>query len=155
MTTLVERIVAVGAALDRARIPWAFGGALALAFATAEPRGTRDIDVNVFIGTSRAADVFDALPVGVEYTNEQLVEAQQRDQVRLWWGDTPIDVFFAAEQFHFEVDTRCRSVRRRGPCGVQGPVRPDEGLGGHRGDGRKQCHRPRSRRRQVARSARR
>ncbi len=110
MTTLVERIVAVGAALDRARIPWAFGGALALAFATAEPRGTRDIDVNVFIGTSRAADVFDALPVGVEYTNEQLVEAQQRDQVRLWWGDTPIDVFFAAEQFHFEVDTRCRSV---------------------------------------------
>ena len=47
--TLTERIVALHAALHGADIPHAFGGALALAFCTAEPRGTQDIDVNVFL----------------------------------------------------------------------------------------------------------
>ena len=55
MTKLVERIVAVAASLEAAEIPWALGGALALAYATNEPRGTRDIDVNVFVGAVRCA----------------------------------------------------------------------------------------------------
>ena len=52
---LVERILAVADALDDGNVPWAFGGAFALAFATAEPRGTRDIDVNVFVDRSVAS----------------------------------------------------------------------------------------------------
>ena len=44
MTTLVDRIVAICRSLEAARIPWALGGALALAYATNQPRGTRDID---------------------------------------------------------------------------------------------------------------
>ncbi len=47
--TLTERVAALHAALRGAGIPHAFGGALALAFCTAEPRGTQDIDVNVFL----------------------------------------------------------------------------------------------------------
>ena len=43
-------------------------------------------------------------------TEADVAEAGARDQVRLWWDDTPIDVFFAANQFHFEVAARCRSV---------------------------------------------
>ena len=110
MTTLVDRIVAVCEALDRAAIPWALGGALALAYATNEPRGTRDIDVNVFVGAASAGTVFAALPHGVGYTAADVAEAGTRDQVRLWWDTTPIDLFFAADQFHLDVATRCRVV---------------------------------------------
>lgn len=110
MTGLIGRIIGVCESLDAAGIPWALGGALALAYATNEPRGTRDIDVNVFVGAAGARAVFAALPVGVVSTDADVVEAEARDQVRLWWDDTPIDVFFAADQFHFEVAARCRSV---------------------------------------------
>ena len=110
MTTLVERVVAVCESLERTGIPWALGGALALAYATNEPRGTRDIDVNVFVGSAEAPAVFAALPAGVVFTDADVAEAGTRDQVRLWWDTTPIDVFFAADQFHFDVAARCRSV---------------------------------------------
>ena len=107
---LVDRIVAVCASLDLAGIPWALGGALALAYATTEPRGTRDIDVNVFVGSANAPAVFAALPAGVAFTDADVVESLLRDQVRLWWDATPIDVFFAADQFHFDIAGRCRTV---------------------------------------------
>jgi hypothetical protein len=64
-------------------------------------------------GSARAADapdVFAALPVGVAFGDADVVEAGLRDQVRLWWDTTPIDVFFAAEPFHFDVAGRCRVV---------------------------------------------
>jgi hypothetical protein len=110
MTTLVDRIVAVAAALDSSGIPWALGGALALAYATEEPRGTRDIDVNVFVGSDHAARVFMALPHGVAHAADDLVAARAEGQVRLWWDDTPIDIFFAEAPFHDDVDRRCRKV---------------------------------------------
>ncbi len=110
MTSLVDRIVAVCESLERSRLPWALGGALALAYATNEPRGTRDIDVNIFVGASEAAAAFAALPAGVATSDADVDEASAHDQVRLWWDTTPIDVFFAADTFHFEVARRCRSV---------------------------------------------
>jgi hypothetical protein len=110
MTTLVDQIVAVSESLERSRFPWALGGALALAYATNEPRGTRDIDVNVFVGASEAAAVFAALPAGVATTDADVDEARAHDQVRVWWDSTPIDIFFAADRFHFDVAGRCRSV---------------------------------------------
>jgi hypothetical protein len=110
MISLVDRIVAVCESLEHSGIPWALGGALALAYATNEPRGTRDIDVNVFVRSSDAATVFAALPAGVTFTDADVIEAGARDQVRLWWDTTPIDVFFAAAQFHFDAATRCRRV---------------------------------------------
>ena len=42
--SLVERIRAVCDLLDEADLSWALGGALALAYATEEPRATRDIE---------------------------------------------------------------------------------------------------------------
>ena len=110
MTTLVERIVAVCESLDRSEIPWALGGALALAYATREPRGTRDIDVNVFVAAAAAPEVFVALPSGVRWSEADVEAARLDDQVRLWWDTTPINVFFAADPFHAEVAGRCRIV---------------------------------------------
>lgn len=108
--SLIDRIVAICDSLDGAGIPWALGGALALAYATSEPRGTRDIDVNVFVGSADAPAVFAALPAGVVFNEADVVEATTRDQVRLWWDATPIDLFFAADPFHLDVAGRCRTV---------------------------------------------
>ena len=41
---------------------WRAGGAIALAYCTLDPRGTRDLDFNVFVGAERAREVFAALP---------------------------------------------------------------------------------------------
>ena len=82
MMTLVDRVLAVCAALDDHAVPWALGGALALAYATEEPRGTRDIDVNVFVAATEAAVVFAALPEGVVHTAADVRAAHRDEQVR-------------------------------------------------------------------------
>ena len=110
MMSLVNRVLAVCSALDEHGLPWALGGALALAYATEEPRGTRDIDINVFVAASEAPAVFFALPDGVLHSAADVKSAQRDAQVRLMWDDTPIDVFFAAEPFQFDVQHRCQVV---------------------------------------------
>ena len=57
---LVELIIAVHDHLDEAFISHAFGGALALGW-VATPRGTVDIDVNVFLNPSEIDRVVVAL----------------------------------------------------------------------------------------------
>jgi hypothetical protein len=110
MITLPQRVVAVADALDLAGLPWALGGALALAYATEDPRATRDIDVNVFVPASGAAEVLAALPSGVRYDDTDLATARTTEQVRVWWDDTPIDLFFSADPFHEEAAKRSLSV---------------------------------------------
>ncbi|MEZ5249926.1 MAG: hypothetical protein R2713_12170 [Ilumatobacteraceae bacterium] len=110
MTTLVERIVAVCDHLDRAGLPWALGGALALAYATEEPRATRDIDVNVFVPATDAVSRVRLVAGRRGVRRGRRRAAAHDDQVRLWWDDTPVDLFFAADPFHHEVARRCRSV---------------------------------------------
>lgn len=62
--TDTERVIAVHRALAAARIPHAIGGAIALGH-YAEPRPIRDVDVNVFVGPERRAEVEAALaPLG-------------------------------------------------------------------------------------------
>jgi hypothetical protein len=110
VTTLVEKVLAVAAALADADLPFAFGGALALAYATEEPRGTRDIDVNVFVSPADVDAVFDALPVPVVHTTADRRAVARDEQVRLFWDDTPIDLFFAAHPMHHEAGSRRRWV---------------------------------------------
>lgn len=110
MTTLVEKVLAVATALGDHDVPYAFGGALALAYATEEPRGTRDIDVNVFVAPADVDTVFDALPAGVVHTDDDRRAVARDEQVRLFWDDTPVDVFFAAHPMHHEAAARRRWV---------------------------------------------
>ena len=110
MSTLAERLVAVHETLDAAGVAHAFGGAIALAYCTEEPRGTRDLDVNVFSPPEEARLVFNALPAGVIVTDADVTTAEDEGQVRLWWEDTPIDVFFDVAAFHRYVAGRVRSV---------------------------------------------
>ena len=106
MTSLVNRVLSIAAALDDSGINWALGGPLALAYATEEPRGTRDIDVNVFVPSAAVSEVFAALPPGIAHSAGDERSVFESDQVRLWWDDTPVDLFFAASDFHLQVATR-------------------------------------------------
>ena len=64
--SLIDLVVTVHERLGDAGVPHAFGGALALAY-VAEPRGTVDIDVNVFAPLAEIDGALAALaPVGLE-----------------------------------------------------------------------------------------
>ena len=86
---LVDAIVAIHVSLEEAELPHAFGGALALAWCTGEPRTTADIDINVFVDPSRAPDVVEALPDSIRATEGQLARLIDDGQVRLMWGRIP------------------------------------------------------------------
>ena len=109
MTGLVDKVRAIAEALE-GRVPYAFGGAIALAYATEEPRGTRDVDVNVFVAPAAVDEVFAALPAGVVHTPDDHRAVLADEQVRLWWDDTPVDLFFAAHPFHLAAGKRSRAV---------------------------------------------
>jgi hypothetical protein len=110
VSVLGQRLVAIHEALTTAGIPHAFGGAIALAYCTEEPRGTRDLDVNVFVEPSAAESVLAALPEDVVATEEDRRRIERDGQVRLWWDDTPVDLFFDVHDFHRHVGAAIRTV---------------------------------------------
>lgn len=110
MSLLGERLIAVHDALTEADFPHAIGGAIALGYCTLEARGTKDLDVNVFVTPDRVREVFAALPHGVEVTALNLEQAERDGQVRIWWEQTPIDLFFNVLPFHGEVAKNVRHV---------------------------------------------
>ena len=97
---LAERVVALHRALGRRRVPHAFGGAIALAYWTLDPRATSDIDVNVFVAAERAARVLAALPPDVARPEGVEDTIAREGQVRLWWDETPLDLFFDYVPLH-------------------------------------------------------
>jgi len=106
MTSIADKILAISVALDDKRLPYAFGGALALAFCTERARGTIDIDVNVFVGQDDAHVVLGALPPQVGRTDSDLRALERDGQVRLRWDQTPVDVFLDTTEFHVEAAQR-------------------------------------------------
>jgi len=121
--TLPERLVALHRSLARKRIPHAFGGAIALAYWTHEPRGTRDIDVNVFLPASDAERGLAALPEGVARAPGTAETIARDGQIRLWWDDTPVDLFFDYDPVHEEAARNRRTVPFEGvQIPVLGPV---------------------------------
>jgi hypothetical protein len=107
---LTTKIVGLHRALDVAQLPHAFGGALALAFCTREPRGTKDIDLNVFVGVDRLDELVAALPAAVAITEADRTAFASDGQSRLWWERTPVDVFLSNTPFHDHVAASVRHV---------------------------------------------
>jgi len=97
---LVDAIASIHESLEEAGLPHAFGGALALAWCTGEPRATADIDLNVFVDPSRAAEVVSGLPATLIATEEQLTRLIDDGQVRLMWDRIPVDIFLSNAAFH-------------------------------------------------------
>jgi hypothetical protein len=121
--TLSERVVALHRALARKRIPHAFGGAIALAYVTLNPRGTIDIDLNVFVPAGEADAALAALPDGVEQPAGTAETIERDGQIRLWWDETPLDLFFDYAPVHADAARHTRDVPFAGTTiPVLGPV---------------------------------
>ena len=121
--TLAERLVALHRSLARRRIPHAFGGAIALAYWTLDPRGTSDIDVNLFVPAHEAARALRALPEGIAQPSGTAEAIAREGQVRLWWDQTPVDLFFDYEPVHADAARHRRTVPFSGTrIPVLGPV---------------------------------
>jgi hypothetical protein len=106
---LPDKVERLDRALTDARIAHAFGGALALAY-YAEPRSTVDIDLNLFVSADHCAEVTNAIaPIGVEARIDRQLVARD-GQARVWWGHTPIDLFFAYDLIHDAMRDATRNV---------------------------------------------
>jgi hypothetical protein len=100
VTTLAEKVVALHHTFEKAELPHAFGGALALGWCTHQPRGTADIDVNVFVPTTAVGQVRAALPAEVAWTAADSRQLKRDGQTRLYWDNTPVDVFLNTTDYH-------------------------------------------------------
>jgi hypothetical protein len=107
---LDEKVVLLERAFRGVPIPHAFGGAIALAY-YATPRGTQDVDINLFVPARHLDRVLGALsPLGVGPASERIQHLAERDeQVRVDWDGTPLDLFFSYDALH----ESCRERRRQ------------------------------------------
>jgi hypothetical protein len=110
MTTLVEKILRLDDDLREHGVPHAFGGALALAYYTENPRGTDDIDLNIFVEVQQAEAVFASLPDEVTWKRSHIDAVRGHGQVRVFWGRTPLDLFFENHPFHAGTARRAQSA---------------------------------------------
>lgn len=108
MSVLARRLLAIDVAL--AGIPHAFGGAIALAYCTGEPRATIDLDLNVFLDCEQWERGVAALPVEVLVTGTNRRELRDTGQTRCWWDTTAVDLFFNTHPFHAVAASRVRRV---------------------------------------------
>jgi hypothetical protein len=101
--TAAEAGRAIADALRASTIPHALGGALALGVAGV-PRGTKDVDVNVFVGLERLDDVFGALePLGIRIERGSARARAERDGMFVAdWDGMRIDVFVPSIPFSDE-----------------------------------------------------
>jgi hypothetical protein len=114
MSELVEKLFAIHDALTEVGLPHAFGGAIALAYCVEEPRGTRDLDVNIFVEADRAESVLASLPRGVRVRKKDIAKVKREGQARLDWRGTPIDVFLNNIPLHDSVAGSVVWVRLEG-----------------------------------------
>jgi len=106
VSELLEKLFAIHDSLTKADLAHAFGGAIALAYCTEEPRGTRDLDVNIFTDAAKAKTALAALPDEITVRAKDIAAVVRDGQARLWWDDTPIDVFLNNLPLHDAVAAR-------------------------------------------------
>lgn len=106
-------------ALEAANIPYAIGGALALAVAGV-PRGTADVDVNVFIEVEHIAPLLNVLrQLGIELDDDSALQRARKDGMFVGrWDGMRIDVFLPSIPFSAEAGrTRTRLTDEAGWSG--------------------------------------
>src|SRR3712207_4088124 len=107
--SLPRKILELHRVFAEQRIPYGFGGAIALAY-HAEQRATDDIDVNVLVPPERGDSVLAVMESLFPVDRTTQAEIGARDQqTRLRWGRTYVDLFFMDTAFHESLASRIRS----------------------------------------------
>jgi hypothetical protein len=100
-------------ALARENIPYAIGGALALAY-YAPPRATVDVDINVFVPPHEGLECLLEVLANAGFTADapgmEVRTAQDDGQFRGRMAGVRVDVFVRAIAFYAELATRTRQV---------------------------------------------
>ena len=121
--TLPQRLLELHRALAKRRVPHAFGGAIALAYWTLDPRGTNDIDLNIFVAPQDSQRGLRALPEAVAQPEDTAAAIARDGQVRLWWDEVPIDLFFSYLPIHADAARHRLTVRfADGRIPILGPI---------------------------------
>ena len=106
----------LAAALDASSIPYAIGGALAFGL-WGDPRGTHDVDINLFVdhaGLDRALDVLQS--AGVDIDRGAATRADLAgDMIVGWYSGMRVDLFTPSVPFSWEAMKSV--VRVKGPMG--------------------------------------
>ena len=121
-----ELAVEVSGLLRAAGIDHAVGGALALGF-YAEPRGTLDVDLNIFVDADEPGEALGALSAGgIAIDHEHAVATiASRGDLFLRHRGCRLDLFFNSIPLHASVARRTREVRL---LGVNVPILAPEDL---------------------------
>jgi hypothetical protein len=56
--------------------------------------------VNIFVPASNPQPALDALPDGISQPSGTSDKIKREGQIRLWWDDTPVDLFFDYAPIH-------------------------------------------------------
>lgn len=110
--TAAEAARVIADALRERGLPHAIGGALALGVAGV-PRGTQDVDLNVFVGSEQVPDVVAALrALGIELDPASAMDAARTDGMFIGvWDGMRIDVFVPSIPFSHEAASTRVTVR--------------------------------------------
>ncbi len=105
--TIIDLVLALHARLEEADLPHGFGGALALAYLT-EPRGTVDVDVNVFAPVDDVDQVLaELVPLGLEPEAPRDTWMPAAGLRLRRPGDRfPVDVFLSLDDAYREIQRR-------------------------------------------------
>ncbi len=106
MEPLIPKILTLNETLKKAKFPFAFGGAISLAFCVDQPRATADLDINIFVGVDDVDKLLLILPKDIKVSRGKANTLKRDGQVRLSWGDAPIDLFLNTHDFHTAVAKR-------------------------------------------------
>ena len=107
--------VRIARQLEGTGIPYAIGGAIAYGF-WGNPRGTRDLDVNLFVSAEHAERALDALVAAGVRLDRQLAlkTGEERGDARGFYEDVPIDLFFMSIPLHEAAAGRTVQVKLLG-----------------------------------------
>jgi predicted nucleotidyltransferase len=110
-----ELAVRIAQQLEGAGIPYAIGGAIAHGF-WGNPRGTRDLDVYLFVSAEHAEPALDALvAAGVRLDRQRALKTgEERGDARGFYEDVPIDLFFMSIPIHEAAAGRTVQVKLLG-----------------------------------------
>ena len=65
----------------------------------------------MFVAEADAALLRSALPSGVALSDSDIARLEDDGQVRVWWGDTPVDIFLNSTPLHESAAARTRWER--------------------------------------------